>query len=159
MENVSVQVIDILFILNLEAPITTKQMKSWMFNFGFVVLTENKAWHTCIMYTYRLLGRRFTSFVSLKHERFQECRLLQVAFCVKGNVPFLHFQAYKHGLYGPKIVWMFPNWFSLGFWRTELQGVKCTEHEMTQAIEGAFLFGFSYIHDGKNIAGITGKRC
>ena len=71
----------------------------------------------------------------------------------------LHFQAYKHGLYGPKIVWMFPNWFSLGFWRTELQGVKCTEHEMTQAIEGAFLFGFSYIHDGKSIAGITGKRC
>ncbi|KAL4221902.1 Gamma-aminobutyric acid type B receptor subunit 1 [Mactra antiquata] len=50
-------------------------------------------------------------------------------------------EAYKVGLYGRKIVWFFVGWFSQNFWRTNLQDVDCTQHEMDLAAEGAFITG------------------
>ena len=36
------------------------------------------------------------------------------------------FQAYKVGLYGPKILWFFPGWFTDFWWRLQLEKVPCT---------------------------------
>ena len=71
---------------------------------------------------------------------------------------FYFTQAYKIGLYGPKIVWIFYNWLTYDFWRPR-NDVSCTADEMKEAIEGAFLMG-SFVRnhiEERGIAGITGK--
>ena len=63
------------------------------------------------------------------------------------------------GLYGPKVVWVFYGWFSLEFWRQSLDDVPCSEKEMEQAADGAFVIGF-YVRNRnieRGIAGLTGK--
>ena len=68
-------------------------------------------------------------------------------------------QAYRIGLYGPKIVWILPNWFSYDWWRP-LGDVSCTLEEMVQATEGVFLMG-SFVRnhiEERGIAELTGKN-
>ena len=66
-------------------------------------------------------------------------------------------QAYKIGLYGPKIVWFFYGWYSSEFWRTKLDDVPCTEEEMELAADGAFVFGYFFYNqrDERGIADLT----
>ncbi|XP_060583730.1 gamma-aminobutyric acid type B receptor subunit 1-like [Ruditapes philippinarum] len=47
--------------------------------------------------------------------------------------------AYKIGLYGPKIVWMFPSFFTSTFWKQKLDRHGCTESQMKLVVEGIFL--------------------
>ncbi|KAH3769086.1 hypothetical protein DPMN_170333, partial [Dreissena polymorpha] len=47
--------------------------------------------------------------------------------------------AYKVGLFGPKIVWVFVGWFSERFWLISDPLIGCTPEQMAQAAEGAFL--------------------
>ena len=74
------------------------------------------------------------------------------------EVYYIILQAYKVGLYGPKIVWVFYGWFSTEFWRINLDNVPCTEEEMEQAADGAFTFGYYFRNriNERGIAGITG---
>ena len=67
-------------------------------------------------------------------------------------------QAYKVGLYGPKVVWVFVAWFSSEFWRTHLDDVPCTVEEMEAAADGAFVIGFYYRNRllTRGVAGLTG---
>ena len=69
------------------------------------------------------------------------------------------FQAYKAGLYGPKVVWIFASWFGVNFWRENLDGVPCTAGEMDAAAEGAFVMGFHFRNpvEERGVAGITGR--
>ncbi|XP_052778520.1 gamma-aminobutyric acid type B receptor subunit 1-like [Mya arenaria] len=66
-------------------------------------------------------------------------------------------KAYKSGLYGPKIVWVFVGWFSETFWLLPQDDVPCTPEEMTAAAEGAFLTAATYYNpvEERGIAGIT----
>ncbi|XP_045167680.2 gamma-aminobutyric acid type B receptor subunit 1-like [Mercenaria mercenaria] len=68
--------------------------------------------------------------------------------------------AYKVGLYGPKIVWVFVGWFSSYFWRVHLDNVACTEYEMDLAAEGAFITGPVYQNptEERGIANLTAKE-
>ena len=70
------------------------------------------------------------------------------------------FQAYRLGLYGPKVVWIFVTWYSSEFWRhnLDIDNVPCTVEEMEQSVDGAFLLGFFFRNPvlERGIAGITG---
>ena len=70
-----------------------------------------------------------------------------------------YFQAYKLGLYGPRIVWILASWYSSEFWRENLDEVPCSVEQMEQAVDGAFLFGFAFLNpkEERGIAGMTGK--
>ncbi|XP_045169675.1 gamma-aminobutyric acid type B receptor subunit 1-like [Mercenaria mercenaria] len=65
--------------------------------------------------------------------------------------------AFKIGLYGPHIVWMFVGWYSKTFWKVDLDEVDCTEEQMTLTVEGAFITGAVFMNpvEEKGIAGIT----
>ena len=69
-------------------------------------------------------------------------------------------QAFKAGLYGPKIVWFFVRWFSQEFWRIKLdtENVGCTVAQMDQVAEGSFVNGFFYRNpiEERGIANMTG---
>lgn len=67
-------------------------------------------------------------------------------------------QAYKVGLFGPKIIWVFVGWFSKTFWKVGLDEVDCTEEEMTEAAEGSFITGPVYSNpvNERGIANLTG---
>lgn len=67
-------------------------------------------------------------------------------------------QAYKIGLYGPKIVWIFLGYLSTNFWRVSLDGVDCSQKEMEIAADGMFLIKFT---DGnpEEIRGIGNLTC
>ena len=71
---------------------------------------------------------------------------------------FLPLQAYKLGLYGAKIVWIFYGWFSLEFWKQGLDDLGCSEDEMRQAAEGAFMISHFKRNQlvERGIAGLTG---
>ena len=64
------------------------------------------------------------------------------------------------GLYGPKIVWMFYGWFSTEFWRQKLEDIPCTQEEMEQAADGAFVIGYYFRNRviERGVAGITGSK-
>lgn len=70
----------------------------------------------------------------------------------------LLFQAYKLGLYGPKIVWLLPGWYSDFFWREHNHEVDCTVEEMEQAAEGVFLVVSVYFNpvEERGVANLTG---
>ena len=74
-------------------------------------------------------------------------------------VVLLHYQAYKLGLYGSKIVWIIYGWYGYDFWRRDLKDVPCTVEEMNQVVEDALLFYFAYTTDSteRGVAGLTGK--
>lgn len=71
---------------------------------------------------------------------------------------FTSLKAYKVGLYGPKIVWVFAGWYSTNFWSVNLDAIDCTEKEMAEAAEGAFLTGpiFKNPVEERGIANMTG---
>ncbi|XP_053374078.1 gamma-aminobutyric acid type B receptor subunit 1-like [Mercenaria mercenaria] len=68
--------------------------------------------------------------------------------------------AFKVGLYGPKIVWIFTGWYSQNFWKEKLENIDCTEKEMVLAVEGAFLSRGVIRNptDEKGIANITANE-
>ncbi|XP_060600012.1 gamma-aminobutyric acid type B receptor subunit 1-like [Ruditapes philippinarum] len=68
--------------------------------------------------------------------------------------------AYKVGLYGPKIVWVFVGWFSSFFWRINLENVGCTVQEMDLAAEGSFITGPVYQNpiEERGVANLTAKE-
>ncbi|XP_052793707.1 gamma-aminobutyric acid type B receptor subunit 1-like [Mya arenaria] len=47
--------------------------------------------------------------------------------------------AYKVGLYGAKIVWVFAGWFSSSFWLMKQNDIDCTPEQMALVADGAFL--------------------
>ena len=57
------------------------------------------------------------------------------------------FQAYKAGLYGPKVVWVFISWFTPNFYLHDLNTTDCTAEQMRQAAEGAMFTGYHYLLD------------
>lgn len=70
-------------------------------------------------------------------------------------------QAYKVGLYGPKIVWIFVGWYSKHFWKTNLDSVSCSESEMILAVDGAIFTGavFKNPEEERGLANLTGMLC
>ncbi|XP_053374069.1 gamma-aminobutyric acid type B receptor subunit 1-like [Mercenaria mercenaria] len=68
--------------------------------------------------------------------------------------------AFKVGLYGPKIVWVFAGWYSTNFWRENLDEVDCTKEEMEEAGEGAFFTGpvFKNPIEERGVADLTAKE-
>ncbi|XP_052793446.1 gamma-aminobutyric acid type B receptor subunit 1-like [Mya arenaria] len=48
-------------------------------------------------------------------------------------------KAYKVGLYGAKIVWVFAGWYSSTFWLVKQDDIDCTQEQMALVAEGAFL--------------------
>lgn len=69
------------------------------------------------------------------------------------------FQAYHVGLYGAKIVWIFPGWYSTKFWTVESDDSNCTVSQMEQVVEGAFLTApiFRNVKEQRGAANITGR--
>lgn len=69
-------------------------------------------------------------------------------------------QAYRVGLYGRKIVWVFVGWFSTNFWKIPSRDIDCTEAEMSLAVEGSFITGPVYQNpiEERGIANITGLQ-
>ncbi|KAL3832356.1 hypothetical protein ACJMK2_024008, partial [Sinanodonta woodiana] len=71
-------------------------------------------------------------------------------FASNKQLVILHAQydkkAYQQGLYGPKIVWMFPGWYEEYWWRNYLEEIPCTREEMDQAAEGHISTGFFYLN-------------
>ncbi|XP_060583760.1 gamma-aminobutyric acid type B receptor subunit 1-like [Ruditapes philippinarum] len=68
--------------------------------------------------------------------------------------------AFKIGLYGPHIVWMFTGWFSKTFWKEDLDRLDCNEEEMATAVEGAILTGAVFMNpvEERGAANITAKE-
>ncbi|XP_045213752.2 gamma-aminobutyric acid type B receptor subunit 1-like isoform X2 [Mercenaria mercenaria] len=68
--------------------------------------------------------------------------------------------AYKVGLFGPKIVWVFVGWYSSTFWKVRLDNLECTEEEMSMAAEGAFITGPVYSNpvEERGIANLTARE-
>ncbi|XP_052793391.1 gamma-aminobutyric acid type B receptor subunit 1-like [Mya arenaria] len=48
-------------------------------------------------------------------------------------------KAYKVGLYGAKIVWVFAGWYSSTFWLVKQNDIDCTQEQMALVADGAFL--------------------
>lgn len=76
----------------------------------------------------------------------------------KYNSVIIFFQAYKLGLYGPKIVWYFFGYYTMDFWKRDLEGVDCTEAEMNEAVEGSFYIG-SIVIDPEEKRGVSNITC
>lgn len=72
---------------------------------------------------------------------------------------YSHFQAYKVGLYGPKIVWLFMGYYSRNFWTYNLGHEDCSEEEMTLSVEGVFLVKPNSIDRTSEERGIAGLHC
>lgn len=55
-------------------------------------------------------------------------------------------------------MWILPGWYSNFFWRVNLHDVDCTEEQMDQAAEGAFLVVATYFNpiEERGIANLTG---
>ncbi|XP_052793022.1 gamma-aminobutyric acid type B receptor subunit 1-like [Mya arenaria] len=49
--------------------------------------------------------------------------------------------AYKVGLYGAKIVWIMPGWFTNEFWKDDIGSLSCTLEQITEVVEGAIFAG------------------
>jgi len=66
------------------------------------------------------------------------------------------FKAYKVGLYGPKIVWLFNGFYGKGFWRLN-KDLDCTEEEMDTVVEGIFFLKYTDINlsGERGIANVT----
>lgn len=60
------------------------------------------------------------------------------------------------GLYGHKIVWIFPGWYGTHWWQTENQD-GCSRKQMDRAAEGHLVFGHFYLNpkQKRGIAGLT----
>ncbi|XP_053374076.1 gamma-aminobutyric acid type B receptor subunit 2-like [Mercenaria mercenaria] len=69
-------------------------------------------------------------------------------------------KAYKVGLYGPKIVWIFFGWYSQTFWRNNLQGFDCGEEEMSAVVDGSFITEEAYKNpkEERGIANMTASE-
>ena len=67
-------------------------------------------------------------------------------------------KAYKVGLYGPKIVWVFTGWYSSNFWSKDLHEVDCTEKQMAAVAEGTLVTSFYYQNPDpvRGVANMTG---
>lgn len=50
-------------------------------------------------------------------------------------------QAYKIGLYGPRVVWILPGWFDNEWWLQKDLNDQCTPEELTKVAEGNFYVG------------------
>ncbi|KAH3692853.1 hypothetical protein DPMN_194607 [Dreissena polymorpha] len=68
--------------------------------------------------------------------------------------------AYKVGLFGPKIVWVFVGWFSTNFWFVRDPLIDCTPEQMALAAEGAFLSSATYYNpvDETGVGGLTASE-
>ena len=57
-------------------------------------------------------------------------------------------------------MWMFNGWFSSEFWRQNLHEVSCSEDEMEEAVDGAFITGFYFKNPSqeRGVSGLTGKE-
>ncbi|KAL5009805.1 hypothetical protein ScPMuIL_012110 [Solemya velum] len=68
-------------------------------------------------------------------------------------------QAYKMGLYGHKIVWIFPGWYATHWWQTENQD-GCSREQMDRAADGHLVTGHFYLNpkQKRGIAGLTPRR-
>ncbi|KAH3817973.1 hypothetical protein DPMN_119558 [Dreissena polymorpha] len=68
--------------------------------------------------------------------------------------------AYKEGLFGPKIVWVFVGWFSTNFWLVSDPLIDCTPEQMALAAEGAFLSSATYYNpvDETGVGGMTASE-
>lgn len=66
-------------------------------------------------------------------------------------------QAYKAGLYGPKIVWVFLGYYAAQFWTDGLEETGCTAEEMALAVEGIFLITYADANpvEKKGLANLT----
>ncbi|XP_052233278.1 gamma-aminobutyric acid type B receptor subunit 1-like [Dreissena polymorpha] len=66
-------------------------------------------------------------------------------------------KAYKLGMYGKKIVWIFPGWHSENFWQSRLDDIGCTAEQMNAAVEGSFLTSAIFYNpiEERGIANIT----
>ncbi|XP_052245674.1 gamma-aminobutyric acid type B receptor subunit 1-like [Dreissena polymorpha] len=66
-------------------------------------------------------------------------------------------KAYKLGMYGKKIVWIFPGWHSENFWQSRLDDIGCTAEQMNAAAEGSFLTSAIFYNpiEERGIANIT----
>lgn len=86
------------------------------------------------------------------------CRTFKVVYTERNDGMVCILQAYKVGLYGPKIVWVFPGWYSTKFWIINPHEVNCTTEEMILVVEGAFLTApiFRNVLDELGVANITG---
>ncbi|XP_045169714.2 gamma-aminobutyric acid type B receptor subunit 1-like [Mercenaria mercenaria] len=65
--------------------------------------------------------------------------------------------AYKIGLFGSQIVWIFNGWYTPLFWKTNLDTVDCTDEEMSNVVEGAFLTSSVYSNpiEERGVANLT----
>ena len=57
----------------------------------------------------------------------QTCKITRSPGEIKYTYTCAILKAYKVGHYGPKIVWMFPGWFTEKWWRDPNNEVTCTE--------------------------------
>lgn len=68
-------------------------------------------------------------------------------------------QAYRTGLYGPNIVWIFMGFYASEFWKTNPTQTDCTDEELGQAVEGSFLIKNIQVNpnEKRGIANLTCK--
>ncbi|XP_052256428.1 gamma-aminobutyric acid type B receptor subunit 1-like [Dreissena polymorpha] len=69
-------------------------------------------------------------------------------------------KAYKLGMYGLKIVWIFPGWYAENFWQTHQNDIGCTSEQMNAAVEGSFLTSAIFYNpiEERGIANITSSE-
>ena len=72
---------------------------------------------------------------------------------------FFFVQAHKAGLFGSKVVWMFPNWLSVPWYKTEDPSVACSPEDRQSVVEGALYLGQAYEHpfNETGLAGLSFK--
>ncbi len=85
------------------------------------------------------------------------CFLIEELDVVNFPNDFFFCQAHKAGLFGSKIVWMFPNWFSLSWYKTEDLSIACSPQDRQAVVEGALYLGQAYEHpfNETGLAGFT----
>ncbi|XP_077991541.1 gamma-aminobutyric acid type B receptor subunit 2-like [Glandiceps talaboti] len=54
------------------------------------------------------------------------------------DVPKVFCEIYKHGLYGPKYVWLLEGWLEAGAWHDNNVNTDCNSTQLTQVAEGYF---------------------
>lgn len=74
---------------------------------------------------------------------------------------FISLQAYKAGLYGPKVVWILMGYYAPEFWKTNSQETDCNEEDLAKAVEGSFFIRNSIVifDEKRGLANLTCKKC
>ncbi|XP_041350845.1 gamma-aminobutyric acid type B receptor subunit 1-like [Gigantopelta aegis] len=94
----------------------------------------------------------------IKHLKDSDVRILVGSF-YEPVARQVFCEAYKVGLYGPKIVWIINGWYDKNWWYAK-EDTDCTVDQLSEAVEGYFTVDRLYLNPKKQltVSGLTSQQ-